>query len=266
MDTGGTFTDLVLFADDTGELFTWKILSTPHDPSEAVCRGILELLAQRNLLPADIAYLGHGTTVATNAFLEGKGAITGLLTTQGFEDLLEIGRQARPHLYDLHADKHPSLVPGRRRVGIPERIDFQGQIVTPLDEAAAREAIKKLQRQGTQAIAICFLHSWVNPQHERRMQTLVEEEFPEAYVATSSEVLREIREYERLSTTVLSAYLGPVVVRYLNRLQQRLKEIGFRVAPQITQSNGGIMSLQAAERRAVETALSGPASGVIGAA
>jgi N-methylhydantoinase A len=266
VDTGGTFTDLVLFAEDAGEIYTWKTASTPHDPSAAILKGVLDLLTQRDLLPMDITFLGHGTTVATNALLEGRSAVTGLLTTQGFEDMLEIGRQTRPHLYDLYADKPLALVPGRRRLGVPERLDFQGKVVIPLDETAARKAIRLLRAQGAQAVAICFLHSWLNPQHEQRVQTLVTEEFPEAYVVASSDVLPEIREYERLSTTVLSASLGPVVAHYMDRLQERLQGAGFQLVPQITQSNGGIMSVQAAKRRAVETAFSGPAAGVIGAA
>ena len=266
MDTGGTFTDFVLYEDETGELLTWKTSSTPFDPSEAILTGALELLGRRNLNSQDVGYLGHGTTVATNAFLQGEGAVTGLITTSGFEDMLEIGRQARPHLYDLHADKLPSVVPGRRRLGVRERVDYQGRVLVPLDEDDVRRAIRSLGAQGAQAIAICFLHSWVNPEHERRVVSLIGEESPSVYVAASSEVLPEIREYERLSTTVLSASLGPIIARYADRLAERLRRADFRVVPQITQSNGGIMSLHAAGRRAVETAFSGPAAGVSGAA
>jgi len=266
VDTGGTFTDLVLYNDQTGEMHTWKTSSTPVDPSEAILAGALELLRQRRLAPDDLGYLGHGTTVATNAFLQGKGAATALLTTADFEDLVEIGRQARPHLYDLYADKAPSLVPGRRRIGVRERIDYTGEVLVPLDEAGARVAVRALRGQDVQAVAICFLHAWVNPEHERRVKALVEEEFPAAYVTISSEVLPEIREYERFSTTILSASLGPIVKQYMDRLAGRLHDANFRMVPQITQSNGGIMSLHAAGRRAVETAFSGPAAGVIGAA
>jgi N-methylhydantoinase A len=266
IDTGGTFTDLVLFSEETGELASWKVASTPADPSLALATGIQEVLGRRGLPMEALTYLGHGTTVATNAFLEQKGARTGLLTTAGFRDLLELGRQARPHLYDLRADKHPVIVPGALRHEVRERLRSDGSAWRKLNEADVRRAARELAGAGVEAIAICFLFSFMNPAHEARAKRIVQRQLPGAYVSMSSEIIPEFREYERMATTVLNAYLGPVVARYMARLAERLTALGLRVVPQITQSNGGIMSVHAASTRALETAFSGPASGVMGAA
>jgi N-methylhydantoinase A len=266
IDTGGTFTDLVLFSEETGELVSWKVSSTPEDPSLALARGIEEILRRRGLPPGALTYLGHGTTVATNAFLQRQGARTGLVTTAGFRDLLELGRQARPALYDLRADKHSVIVPGALRKEVRERVAYDGSVVRPIREADVERAARELARAGVEAVAICFLFSFMNADHEARAKRIVQDRLPGAYVSISSEVIPEFREYERMATTVLNAYLGPVVQRYMDRLADRLTDMGLRVVPQITQSNGGIMSVRAASTRALETAFSGPASGVMGAA
>ena len=266
IDTGGTFTDLVLFSEETGELVSWKVSSTPADPSLALATGIRETLERRGLPTEALTYLGHGTTVATNAFLESRGARTGLITTAGFRDLLELGRQTRPHLYDLRADKHPVIVPGALRKEVRERLSYDGRVLRKLNEADVRRAAKELAGADVEAIAVCFLFSFMNSAHEARAKRLVQARLPGAYVSISSEIIPEFREYERMATTVLNAYLGPVVRRYMQRLADRLTGMGLRVVPQITQSNGGIMSVHAASTRALETAFSGPASGVMGAA
>jgi N-methylhydantoinase A len=266
IDTGGTFTDLVLFAEETGELISWKVSSTPEDPSLALATGIQEILGQRGLPAEALTYLGHGTTVATNAFLQAKGARTGLVTTAGFRDLLELGRQARPVLYDLRADKHPVIVPGALRKEVRERVTYDGSILRRLDEGDVRRAARELGDAEVEAVAVCLLFSFMNAEHERRVKAVMQARLPSAYVSVSSEIIPEFREYERMATTVLNAYLGPVVKRYMDRLADRLDALGLRVVPQITQSNGGIMSLGAASTRALETAFSGPASGVMGAA
>jgi N-methylhydantoinase A len=238
VDTGGTFTDFVCF--DRGTLLTHKILSTPDDPSRAVLEGLRALGGLGDLVR-------HGSTVATNAFLERKGARVTLVTTKGFEDLLEIGRQERGSLYDLDWERPEPLVPRSRRVGIRERVGPDGTVITPLD----RTALRRLRV--ADAVAVCFLHSYANPAHERLAGRLL----PGAVL--SSDVLPEYREYERLSTTVLSAYVAPVMRRYLERLGRSVPRL------EVMASDGGAMDPAAAGRRAARTLLSGPAGGVIAA-
>ncbi len=266
VDSGGTFTDICMVEEATGELQVWKVSSTPDDPSRAISDGVVEgLTSAAKASPADTIYFGHGTTVATNALIQHRGVKTGLITTDGFRDLLEIGRQRRPHLYDLQCDKPPMLITRDLRFEVPERLRHDGRIETPLDEAAVRDAACKLNAAGVKAIAICFLYAYVDPRHEARARRIVEEECPGIFVTASHEVAPEFREFERLSTVAVNAYLGPVLATYVERIGPRLDALGLKGPRHITQSNGGVMSLATARDQAVRTVLSGPATGVVGA-
>jgi N-methylhydantoinase A len=265
VDSGGTFTDVCLFEEATGRIEVWKLSSTPDDPSRAIARGIAEGMARVGRPPADIGYFGHGTTVATNALIQHRGVKTGLIVTRGFRDLLEIGRQKRPDLYDLQVEKPPVLVARDLRLEVPERVRHDGSVETVLDEQAVREAARALKAAGVQAVAICFLYSFIAPAHEAAARRIVEEEFPAAFITASHEIAPEFREYERLSTAVVNAYLGPVMQGYIRRLAERLAALGMTVAPHLTQSNGGVIGCEAAAARPVRMVLSGPSTGIIGA-
>jgi N-methylhydantoinase A len=266
IDVGGTFTDFVLTDERSGETGFHKVPSTPHDPSEAIATGIEALLKKGSINAADVSHIGHGTTVATNLIIERKGAATGLITTRGFRDVLEIGRQTRPHLYDYSVGKPKVLIAREHRIEVPERIDAQGNVLVALDESAVRAAARKLHDAGIQAITICFLHAYRNPVHEQRAKAIVTEEAPGAYISISSEVLPEFREYERLSTTALNASVGPKMAHYLERFLARVHNLGIARAPSTIHSNGGLMSIETVRQFPVRTCLSGPAAGVIGAA
>jgi N-methylhydantoinase A len=265
VDSGGTFTDVCLIDDATGQIAVWKVASTPDDPSRGIARGVREGLAQTRAAATDIGYFGHGTTVATNALIEHRGAKTGLITTDGFRDLLEIGRQKRPELYDLQADKPPALVPRDRRLEVPERVRHDGSVEVPLDEAAFRAAVRKLRDAGVAAVAVCFLYGFLRTDHEVTARRILAEEFPAGFACVSHDVAPEFREFERMSTTVVNAYLGPVMRGYIERLSSRLHELGVRATPHLTQSNGGVISFAQAARLPVRTVLSGPTTGVVGA-
>ena len=266
VDIGGTFTDIVAL-DDEGRLALAKVPSTPKDLLDGIGAAVGKVLALAGAPPGDVERFIHGTTVATNAVLEQKGAVTAVLTTEGFEDVLEMGRQKRSRMYDLEMDPEtPSfLAPGRRRVGIRERLDARGATLVPLDEGQVRAAVQTLRAQGVQAIAVCYLFSFVNPAHERRTRELCAEIAPEISVSLSSEVDPTFREYERLCVTAFDAYLGPVVKRYLAGLADTLRGLGIRAVPLIMRSRGGIVSAALAARQPVTLFLSGPAGGVIGA-
>jgi len=266
VDSGGTFTDICLFDEETGDIRVWKVPSTPGDPSLAIAGGVTEGLGEAAAgVPAGaIGYFGHGTTVATNSLIQHKGAATGLITTAGFRDLLEIGRQRRPHLYDLQCEKPLVLVSRDLRLEVPERVRHDGRIEVPLDEAAVREAARRLKEAGVKAVAVCFLYSFVEPGHEQRVRQILADELPEAFITASHEVAPEFREFERLTTVVVNAYLGPVMARYIERLGPRLKEAGIGATPHITQSNGGVITFETARAQPVRTVLSGPATGVVG--
>src|SRR5215472_11765560 len=265
VDSGGTFTDICLFDEQSGNTAVWKVGSTPEDPSRAVVEGVGEALARVAAPTSDVCYFGHGTTVATNALIQHRGALTGLITSDGFRDLLEIGRQKRPDLYDLQADKPPALVERRLRREVPERLLHDGSVETALDEAAVRDAVRVLRNAGVKAVAICFLYSFLDSAHEEAVLRIVGEEFPEAFVCASHEVAPEFREYERLSTTVVNAYLGPVMAFYIRSVAERLTTLGVAATPYLTQSNGGVIGFDAAARLPVRTVLSGPSTGVVGA-
>lgn len=266
VDTGGTFTDVCAYDDHTGRVHVHKVSSTPDDPGRAIVQGVTELLGKlddRQI--GDITYFAHGTTVGTNTLLTNTGVPTGLITTKGFRDLLELGRGRRPDMYDPQADKPIPLVPRHLRLEVTERLSYDGTVITPLDEDETREKIRELRDAHVNAIAVCFLYSYLDPTHERRVAELIAEEFPEAYVSLSSVVLPEFREYERLSTVVTNAYAGPVVYGYLSRLRRTLVDLGLKTEPQVTQSNGGVIPFGMAEEVPVRLVLSGPSTGVVGA-
>lgn len=266
IDVGGTFTDLSIFDTESGKLFNYKLSSTPGDPSKAIVDGITSVLDLAHIQPGEISYLAHGTTVATNALIEKKGARLGLITTEGFKDMMEIGWQKRPNLYDLLRPKAQRIIPHGFEREVPERILYNGEIRTPLDEDAVRCVVRDLKKQGAESIAVCLLFSFLNPVHERRVKELVQEEFPEAYVSASHELVHEFREYSRMSTTVLNAYLGPVMKKYVRNFEQSVKDIGVTVHPYVTQSNGSIISISETIDCPIKTAVSGPSAGVVGAA
>lgn len=265
VDSGGTFCDVCLFDDASGRFEIWKVSSTPDDPSRGITTGIEEALETVGASAGDVSFLGHGTTVATNALIELKGVKTGLIVTDGFRDLLEIGRQKRPSLYDMTADKPEVLVSRDLRIEVPERLRSDGSVDAALDEDAVRAAIRKLNAAEVKAIAVCFIYGFLNTAHEARVVELIREESPDVFVSVSHEVAPEFREYERMSTAVVNGYLGPVMQRYIERLQHRLKELGLKVAPQLTQSNGGVIGFETAARLPVRTVLSGPSTGVVAA-
>lgn len=269
VDSGGTFTDVCLFEETTGRMKVWKVSSTPDDPSRGIARGVEQSMRECAGAAGDpaaaIAYLGHGTTVATNALITGRGARVGLLTTAGFRDLLEIGRQKRPDLYDIFAEKPQTLVPRSLRFEVPERLLHDGSVAVALDEDRVRRAAQKLREAQVEAVAICFLYAFVNPAHERRAQEILRQEMPDVFLSTSHEIAPEFREYERLSTTTVNAYLGPVMQRYIRRLTPRLASLGLGVPPHLTQSNGGVVRFGVAAQTPVRAVLSGPSTGVVAA-
>ena len=265
VDSGGTFTDVCIWDEESGHYSTWKVSSTSTDPSRAIADGAREAM-QRFTSPEDQAiFFGHGTTVATNALIQGRGARSGLVTTRGFRDLLDLARQRRPHLYDLQTDKPTALVPRDRRLEIDERMLFDGSIEQAPDEPQVRKIAQRLKSEGVDSVAVCFLYSFVDPNHERMVKRILDEEFDNVFVTCSHEVSPEFREYERLSTTVVNAFLGPMMRRYLTRLTPRLRSAGITAVPLITQSNGGTITFDTAARLPVRTLMSGPSTGVVGA-
>jgi N-methylhydantoinase A len=266
VDTGGTFTDLVAFEPVSGELRTIKVPSVPADPSTAVINALDELF-RSGIAPGEIESLVHGTTVATNAVLEAAGVHAGLLITRGFRAVYEARGWVRPgpnELLDTFFRKPPLLVPQARTEEIPERMDFQGHVIEPLDEDAVRAAARRLKAEGVEAVAVCYLFSFRNPAHEERTAEILALEEPSWRISLSSRVLPVIREYPRLSTTVIDAYVGPIMERYLTNLDRRLKDRGI-ATPQVflMQSNGGLMRITMGARFPNQTLISGPAAGVV---
>src|SRR5699024_8006551 len=222
-DIGGTFTDLV-FRKEDGSVVVKKVSSTPDDPGQAILQGIPTVCEEEGIEPESIFELIHGTTVATNTILEHKGAKTGLLTTKGFRDVLEIARIRMPALFDLTWKKPRPLIDRRYRLEVDERIDAKGEIIDKIDEKSVKEAIDKLVEDRVESIAICFINSYLNPIHEQVAERIIREHYPDIYISCSYQVLPEIKEYERTSTTAVNAYLLPKVNLYLNRLKNGLKE------------------------------------------
>lgn len=266
VDVGGTFTDFTLLDESDGAIRFYKTPSTPQDPSEAIETGLREMLDAFGLAACDITYLGHGTTVATNIVIERSGARTGLLTTKGFRDVLELGRQARPSIYDYRLQKPPPLIPRDRRFEVTERIGPDGETLTELDEGSLEEAVRGLDATGVESVAICFLHSYRAPEHEARAKAAVERLLPGMFVSVSSEILPEFREFERLSTTAVNSFVGPRMGRYLERFKARVRGLGVTADPYTIHSNGGLMSIETVRGCPVRTCVSGPAAGVVGAA
>ena len=265
IDVGGTFTDLVALGSD-GEVRATKTPTTP-DQSVGVLTALKRLADDLDTaLPALLAKLSlivHGTTVATNTLLEFNGAKVGLVTTKGFRDEIEFRRSYKESVFDPRLKPPHAIVPRHLRIGVTERVDPQGTVLTPLDEDEVRAALARFHAEGVQAVAVCFLFSFVNPAHERRVGELVAEALPSAFLSLSCEVLPEIREFERVSTTVVNAFVGPKVHLYLQHLERRLRAEGFRGELFVVQSNGGVQSAGEAGRFAANTLLSGPAGGVI---
>jgi len=266
VDIGGTFTDLVLVDEATGAVSVGKLLTTPKEPAQAVEQGVLVLLHEAGRDTASVAALIHGTTLATNALIERKGAKTGLLTTAGFRDALEIGREGRYDMYDLFIDPPAPLVPRHLRLEVRERLSADGSVLTPLDAASAREAIAALLAQGVEAIAISLLHAYRNPAHELEVAALVAEMAPGLPVSRSSEIVPEIREFERTSTTVANVYVMPLMARYLEDLERKIRELGVPGPFYIMLSSGGIATPDTAKRAPIRLVESGPAAGALAAA
>jgi len=268
IDVGGTFTDIVLIDDVSGQIHYTKVLTTHDDLAEGVIGGIDKILGMVGAGFDRINYMVHGTTIGTNALIERKGARTGLITTQGMRDVLEIGRIERPAagLYDIFVDTPLPLVPRYLRLDVKERVGADGQVVVPLDEESAREAVSFLKDQGVESIAVTLLFSFRNPVHEKRLQEICQSMFPEAAVSISSEIAPEFREFERTSTTVIDAYLAPVVERYIDNLEGQLRDRYGDVDLRIMQASGGSMTTEMAKYRAVNIVNSGPAGGALAAA
>jgi N-methylhydantoinase A len=265
VDIGGTFTDLQVLDARSGAVQAWKTPTTPEDPSIGLLRGVTEAAARFGFALEEVGLLLHGTTIATNAVLERKLARGVLLTTAGFEDVLEINRHVRRELYAVDPDPFPCLIERDRRLGVAERLRADGSVEIPLDEAALPALLARLDALGAEAVAVCLLHSYRNPAHEQRLKALIGAARPALPVSLSSEVSPEIREYERSSTTVLNALLVPVVKAYLGRLEARLGEGGFRPLVFLVQSNGGVCSLRAAAEQPARLLLSGPSGGALAA-
>src|SRR5919108_1205361 len=265
VDIGGTFTDLLLLDEHTGEMIIGKILTTPSDPSVAVIRGLQALLQERQLDPASVAATIHGTTLITNAIIERKGAKTALITTQGFRDALEIGREKRYDIYDIFLENPPPLVPRALRREVGERLDETGRVLIPLNRMEVFDVVQELLRDGVEALAVVLLHSFRNPAHERIIREVVESEFPSLALSLSSDVMPEIREYERTSTTVANVYVKPIAHRYLQRLRSEVQQLGFRGDLYIMLSNGGITTCETASDYPIRLIESGPAAGALAA-
>jgi N-methylhydantoinase A len=267
IDVGGTFTDLVA-VDDTGHSTLAKTASTPADPSIGVMAGLDRLAALLHLSPshllAQTERIVHGTTVATNALLEHKGAKVGLLTTEGHRDIIEMREGLKDDRYNLRMPPPEQLVPRALRLGVVERMRADGTIETPLDRASLATSIEALKRAGVEAVAVCYLHAYRDPRHERETAAALAHALPAAYVSLSADVFPQIKEFDRVSTTVVNAYVGPALSRYLGRLEQRLIEAGYRGPILIIQSHGGVAPIAESARLAAGAVLSGPAGGVAG--
>lgn len=266
VDVGGTFTDFSIYNTISRKSIHYKRSSTPDDPSCSIVTGLAEILEKENIQAADIEYLAHGTTVATNALIEKKGDTIGLITTYGFKDLMEIGDQKRPSLYDLLRPKPVSLIHPGARWEVHERILYDGSIRQPLQEQDVLDGIAHFKKMGIRSIAVCTLFSFLNPIHEQKIREIIRREYPEAYVSISSDLVHEFREYARMSTTVLNAYLGPIMKEYVENFRESIKGAGVSVSPFVTQSNGSIISIDETIDCPIRTAVSGPSAGVIGAA
>jgi N-methylhydantoinase A/oxoprolinase/acetone carboxylase beta subunit len=267
VDVGGTFTDLVYVDDEAGVVQVYKLPTTPDDPSQGTVQGISEIAGEAGQSPASLDQVFHGTTIATNIVIEHSGATVGMITTEGYRDILHIARHKKPlnfsNYQDLPWQANP-VVRRRYRLTVPERITKDGSVLVPLDEERAREQVRKLKEAGVDAVAVCFLFSFLNAAHEERVAEIVREEFPEAFLSVSSEVLPQYREYERFSTVGLNAYVGPKVATYVSRLQEQLTKLGVRTGLHLMTSASGVATAEAAIKRPVNLLMSGPVAGVVG--
>ncbi|MBV9800529.1 MAG: hydantoinase/oxoprolinase family protein [Solirubrobacterales bacterium] len=268
VDIGGTFTDLMLHDSESGAVHVHKVPSSPDQPDEAMVRGLAELCDRAGLRAAEIDAVFHATTVATNAVLEHDGALVGMLTTKGFRDIVHIGRHQRPQHYSVMQDIPWQALPfvrRRHRKLVNERIvPPAGEVLVPLDEREVRAAARELREEGVEAVAVCFLFSYLNPEHERRAASIVRDEMPEAFVTTSADIVPQFREFERFTTACMSAFVGPKTGLYLERLGSALERQGVRSDLHVMMSSGGLASVQSAAERPVTLLLSGPAAGILG--
>jgi len=267
VDVGGTFTDLIYVDDEAGEILVHKIPTTPGDPSQGTVQGVQEIAEQANVAPSELDQVFHGTTIATNIVIEHNGARVGMITTEGYRDILHIARHKKPlnfsNYQDLPWQAFP-IVRRRYRLTVPERILKDGSVLVPLDEERAREQVRKLKEQGVEAVAVCFLFSFLNPAHEERVAEIVREEFPDAFLSVSSDVLPQYREYERFSTVCLNAFVGPKVATYVRRLEDELRSMGVRTGVHLMTSASGVATAEGAVQRPVNLLMSGPVAGVVG--
>lgn len=269
IDVGGTFTDFVAMREDDGTMFKGKVPTRPHDEATSVLEAVKSVAEHYDEDPADVlkrtSTIVLGTTVVTNTMLEYNGVKTGLICTKGFRDIVELRRGYRESLFDLSLPAPHPLVPRRWRKGVAERIDSEGDIIEPLDEQEVREVVRELRADGVESIAVCLLFSFVNDIHEQRIREIIQNEYPDCFVCLSSEVLPQIREFERVSTTIVNAYTSPKLKNYLSRLESRLVDEGFSGALHVMHSNGGVMDLRYASDHGVDAVLSGPSGGVVAA-
>ena len=263
VDIGGTFTDAVLLSEASGETRIAKVPSTPSDPSRGFLNAVERILADGAVAPDAVSYLVHGTTVATNSLIEGKTPRTAFITTEGFRDMLEIGRQVRPTLYDVHFEKPRPLVPRNLCFEVRERLDARGDVLEPLDEARVHEIVRSLAEQDVVSVAVCLLHGYLNPVHERRIGELLRTHDKELVISLSSEVCPEFREYFRASTTIINACVRPVLTRYLEDIEHRLRGRGVTAELLIMQSSGGVLTFESGAEKPAYMVESGPAAGVI---
>jgi N-methylhydantoinase A len=264
VDIGGTFTDIVFLGND-GRVLARKVASTPDDYSRAVLSGIADGVNELGITPASVSEVSHGFTVATNAIIEQKGAHTALITTEGFRDVLEFRRNRTPRLYDLYYEKSPTLIKRQFRLEVGERLNFRGEVLRPLDTSDVDRAAQAVLDSGVESVAVCLLHSYANPDHEQYIARVLRERAPDVILTLSSELLPEMKEYERTSTTVINSYVRPVVDTYLTRLADGLRDMGVTVPLGVMQSNGGLATTQIAKEKPVYCIESGPAAGVVGA-
>ncbi len=265
VDIGGTFTDIMVFDATSGRFHIGKKLTTPDDPSRAVAEGLVETLQDAGITPQAVRRIVHGTTLVTNAIIERKGVPTALITTRGFRDAVEIGREHRYDLYDIFLELPKPLVPRRLRLELDERILADGSVLTPVDPEQVKDLALHLAESGVDAVAVALLHSYRNPEHERQVEAILNEFAPDLTVSSSSSVVPEIREYERTSTTIANVYVRPVVVKYLARLEDSLAELGFDGSLFIMLSSGGICTVETASKYPIRLVESGPAAGALAA-
>jgi N-methylhydantoinase A/oxoprolinase/acetone carboxylase beta subunit len=267
VDVGGTFTDLIFVDDETGAILVHKVATTPEDPSQGTVQGLREIAEEAQVAPSELDQVFHGTTIATNIVIEHTGARIGMITTEGYRDILHIARHKKPlnfsNYQDLPWQRYP-IVRRRHRLTVPERVVKDGSVLVPLDEDAARARVRELKDAGVEAVAVCLLFSFVNPEHERRVAEIVREEFPEAFLSVSSDVLPQYREYERFSTVCLNAYVGPKVAGYVRRLEDALEKMEVRTQLHLMTSASGVSTPDAAVERPVNLLMSGPVAGVVG--